>query len=230
VYLFGDILVFRNRAAVLGLLVLTLVCGAHSQTLQGDWQGTLSAPNGEIPCVFHLDAGGGGTLTAQGNNVPLHYTANGSQITITVSQINGSYGATVNGNQMNGTWKQNGQSAPLTLTKASPGNDAGGGGGHGGGGNAGGGGTTDALQGDWQGTLSAPNGGIPCVFHLDAGGSGTLTAQGNTVPLHYSVNGSQITITVSQINGSYTATVNGSQMNGTWKQNGQSAPLTVNKQ
>jgi len=59
-FLFRDILAFRNSAAVLGFLLLTLVCCAHSQTVQGDWQGTLTAPNGEIPCVFHLGTGAGG--------------------------------------------------------------------------------------------------------------------------------------------------------------------------
>jgi len=220
VILFRDILVFRNRAAALGVLLLTLVCGAHSQTVQGDWQGTLSAPNGEIPCVFHLDTGGGGTLTTQGNTVPLHYSVNGNQITIAVQQISGSYAGTVNGNQMSGTWTQNGGSVPLTLTKAgapAP--------------NAGGGGSTAALQGDWRGTLAAPNGNLPLVFHLDSGGGGSVDspAQQFSAPLQYSVTGNQVTITVPSINGSYAATVNGSQMKGTWTQNGQSLPLTVTK-
>jgi hypothetical protein len=215
VIFFRDVLEFRNRASALGFLLLTLGCSALSQTLQGDWKGTLSAPSGNIPCVFHLDAAGGGTLTAQNSTVPLHYSANGSQITITVSSINGSYAATVTGNQMNGTWTQSGQGVPLTVTRAGASAPNGGGGG------------TAGLQGDWKGTLSAPGGNIPCVFRLDAAGGGTLTAQNSTVPLQYSANGSQITITVSSINGSYAATVTGNQMNGTWTQSGQSVPLTV---
>jgi hypothetical protein len=219
-YLFRDILAFRSRAAVLGFLLLTLVCGAHSQTLQGDWQGTLAAPGGNIACVFHLDANGGGTLTAQGNTVPLNYSANGSQVAVTVSQINGSYTATVNGNQMSGTWTQSGGSVPLTLTKAgapAP--------------NAGGGGSTAALQGDWQGTLAAPNGNLPLVFHLGSAGGGTVDspAQQFSAPLQYSATGNKVTITVASIRGSYAATVNGNQMSGTWTQNDQDAPLTVTK-
>ena len=213
---FRDVLEFRNRASALGFLLLTLACSAHSQTLQGDWKGTLSAPNGNIPCTFHLDASGGGTLTAQNSTVPLQYSANGSQITITVSSINGSYAATVNGNQMNGTWTQSGQSVPLAIARAGTSAP-----------NSGGGGSAAGLQGDWKGTLSAPSGNIPCVFHLDAAGGGTLTAQNSTVPLQYSSNGSQITITVSSINGSYAAAVTGNQMNGTWTQSGQSVPLTI---
>ena len=92
---------------------------AHSQALQGDWQGTLSAPNGNLPTVFHLGAGGNGTLesTSQHFTAQLRYSSDGSQITITVPSINGTCAATVNGNQMSGTWTQNGQSLPLTVTK-----------------------------------------------------------------------------------------------------------------
>src|ERR1700733_6969560 len=101
-YLFRDILAFRNRPGALGFLLLMLACSAHSQTLQGDWKGTLSTPGGDMPCVFHLDAGGSGTLTAQ-STVPLQYSSYGSQIKITVPSISGSYAATVNGNEMKGT-------------------------------------------------------------------------------------------------------------------------------
>jgi hypothetical protein len=116
---YGDILTFRNRFFALGFLLLSLACYAHSQALQGDWQGTLSAPNGNLPTVFHLGAGGSGTIesTAQHFTAPLQYSSKGSQVTITVPSINGTYAATVNGNQMTGTWTQNGQGLPLTVTK-----------------------------------------------------------------------------------------------------------------
>src|SRR5580700_6984543 len=130
--LFRDIVVFRNRASALGVLLLTLVCSAHSQTLQGDWQGTLAAPNGSLPLVFHLGSQGSGTVDspAQQFSAPLQYSTTGNQVTITVPSVNGTYAATVNGSRMNGTWTQNGQNTPLTLTKGGaqvPNGDGGGG-------------------------------------------------------------------------------------------------------
>jgi hypothetical protein len=220
-FLFRDILAFRNRASALGFLLLTLAGIAHSQTLQGDWQGTLSAPNGNLPLVFHLGSLGSGTVDspAQQFSAPLQYSVSGNKVTITVPSVSGTYAATVNGNQMSGTWTQNGQNAPLTLTKGgAPAAN-------------GGGGNTTGLQGDWKGTLSAPNGNLPLVFHLDSTGGGTVDspAQQFSAPLQYSAVGNQVTITVPSVSGTYAATVNGNQMKGTWTQNGQSLSLTVTK-
>jgi hypothetical protein len=98
---------------------------------EGDWQGTLVARNGNLPLIFHLSAGGSGTVDspAQRFSAPLQYTANGNQVTIRVASINATFGAIVNGNQMSGTWSQDGRNATLTVTKAgAPGPNGGGGG------------------------------------------------------------------------------------------------------
>jgi hypothetical protein len=211
-----NIRVFRNRASAFGFSLLFLACGVHSQTLQGDWRGTLSSPPSvNLPLVFHLDAAGAGTVesSAQRFTAPLQYSVNGNKITITVPSISASYAATVNGNQMSGTWSQNGGTMPLALTKAGAPSPSG-------------------VQGDWHGTLSSPPSvNLPLVFHLGAVGTGTVdsTAQKFSAPLQYSVNGNKITITVPSISASYAATVNGNQMSGTWSQNGGTMPLSLSK-
>jgi hypothetical protein len=118
---------------------------------------------------------------------------------------------------MSGTFSQNGQNLPLTMSKSggsapAPSPQPGG------------------LQGDWQGTLQGPN--LPIVFHLGGAGSGTADSpsqSANGMPLSYSVNGNAITITIPSVSATYRATVNGSQMSGTFSQNGQNLPLTMNK-
>jgi hypothetical protein len=86
-------------------------------------------------------------------------------------------------------------------------------------------------QGAWRGTLAAPNDNVPLVFYLNAGGHGAVDskAQHFSAPLQYSVNGNQVTITVPSINGTFTGTIDGSQMSGTWTQNGRSVSLAVTK-
>jgi hypothetical protein len=206
-----------RRISVVVLSLLCMSCFAISQSVQGDWSGTL---NGNLPLVFHLDGSGGGTVDSPTQNFTgqLQYSTTGNQITITVAQVGGTYAGTVNGNQMNGTWSQNGQKASLALTK---------------GGNTTQGGTASnggasTVQGDWSGTL---NGNLPLVFHLDGSGGGTVDspAQHFTGQLQYSTTGNQITITVAQVGGTYSGAVNGNQMKGTWSQNGQSLPLVLTK-
>jgi hypothetical protein len=213
---------FRSRAFAVATLFLSLVCGAHSLTLQGDWQGEMTGPNGSLPIVFHLDADGGGTVDspAQKFSSPLRYkhvdTGTHIEVLITVSSIKASYAATVDGNKMSGKWSQNGDTVPLNVTKA----DAAG---------PGGGSSTNTAipEGDWQGTLVAPNGRLPVVFHLGVDGSGTIDipAQRFNAALEYSLDGSRVTIIVSSINMTYAATINGNRMAGTWSQNGQQVPL-----
>jgi hypothetical protein len=37
-------------------LLLQVIVAAHSQSLQGTWQGTLSGPGGSLPLIFDLNA------------------------------------------------------------------------------------------------------------------------------------------------------------------------------
>jgi hypothetical protein len=110
---------YLNQGLAIGILLLLSACSAWAQGVQGTWQGTLHASNGDLPLVFHLGANGSGTVDSPAQNFhgPLQYSVTGNQITITVSSVNGTYSGTVNGKQMNGTWSQNGQGLPLALTK-----------------------------------------------------------------------------------------------------------------
>jgi hypothetical protein len=223
--------VFRplSQAFSLICLLVSLACLAQSQSLQGDWNGTLSVPNGSLPLVFHLQGGGNGTVDSPRQNFTgqLHYSVSGNQITITVPQVGGRYSATVNGDQMTGSWSQNGANLNLTLAKSGTGGADNGSGGNGNTNPAAAGG----LQGDWSGTLNAPNGNLPLVFHLDGNGGGTVDslAQNFTGQLQYSVKGNQMTIVVPQVGGRYSGVLNGNQMTGTWSQNGGNLPLALSK-
>lgn len=215
------------RLITLGILVFSFASVATAQSIAGDWKGTLQAPNGNLPLTFHLDANGGGTVDspAQNFSAPLQYQANGNRLTITVPSVNGAYAGTINGDQADGNWTQNGGSLPLALIKSAGGNS-------GGRGSSGSGSSNSAaLKGDWQGTLQAPNGNLPLIFHLDGNGTGTVDspAQNFSAPLQYSSNGNQVTITVPNVRGNYSGTVNGNHIAGNWSQNGGTLPLALDK-
>jgi gas vesicle protein len=88
----------------------------------------------------------------------------------------------------------------------------------------------DQLHGDWQGTIQEVN--LPVVFHLRALGSGTADSpsQGSFgMTLNYTVNGNAITITIPSVSATYSATVDGSHMSGTFYQYGRSPSLALTK-
>ena len=93
------------RGALHHLEIVVLLCGllqvvpaAHSQGLSGVWTGSLSTPQGALPLEFDLSAGGGGTAKSPSQNfaAPLEYSSNGSQLTIQVPSVNGTFSGTVN--------------------------------------------------------------------------------------------------------------------------------------
>jgi hypothetical protein len=193
-----------------------------STGLQGDWKGTLATPGGNLPLVFHLSASGVGTADSPSQNafgMPLLYSLNATKPTISIPSVGASYAPTVNGNQMSGTFSQNGGSLQLTLTKDSPGTSSTPA-------------TTNGVQGDWQGTLATPGGSLPLVFHFGNGGNGTaddLAHSVNGIPLQYTVNANQVNLSMPSVGATYTATVNGNQMSGTFSQSGGNFQLTLTK-
>jgi hypothetical protein len=193
-----------------------------SNAVEDKWQGTLSMPQGSLAVVFHLAAGGVGVADSPNQNVfgmPLQHSLTGNHINISVPSVGASYVATVNGNQMSGTFSQNGGNFPLTLTKANSAQTA----------------TPPAsngLQGDWQGVLVMLGGNLPLVFHLGAGGSGTADdlLHGVTgMALHYSSSGNKVNVSIPSVGASYSAKVSGNQMSGVFLQNGTAFPLVLTK-
>ena len=99
----------------------------HAQTVAGDWSGKLSVQGQELPLIFHFsgtDEALSATMDspAQGaNGIPVEDVsyANG-QLTLSLMQGQIEYVATVNGETMEGTFKQAGMEFPLNLAKGEP--------------------------------------------------------------------------------------------------------------
>jgi len=108
-------IIFILVATLLSLGTVRMGWSQSSSDVTGTWQGTMD----NLPVSFQLVAGGSGTVYSPSQNfsAPVQYTVQGNQITITVAQIKATYTATVSGNQMNGTWQQNGGTSPLSITK-----------------------------------------------------------------------------------------------------------------
>ena len=86
------------------------------------------------------------------------------------------------------------------------------------------------VQGDWRGNLTMGAIVLPIVLHLGPAGAGTADSPKQKalgMPLQYSVSGSQASITGPSVGGTYVATVNGTQMTGTYSQRGLNFPLTL---
>ena len=95
----------------------------------------------------------------------------------------------------------------------------------------------DAFIGSWAGSLEVGGSELRVVFHIERADDGSLTAsmdspdQGATgIPVSsVSVEGDSLTLDVSGINGQYDGalTADGSAIEGTWTQGGNSFPLTL---
>ena len=86
------------------------------------------------------------------------------------------------------------------------------------------------LVGDWRGTLVTPKMRVPVAYHLAAAGAGTLDVPSQKLagtPVQYFANGTQVTITVPLTQSTIVATVEGSQMTGTYTQGGDNIPVTL---
>jgi len=99
---------------------------AVSKELEGDWEGTISVPNGQSrPVVIHFKNLPGQTVEAsidspsQGvQGVPLRGVAQkGAVVEFAVQAVGGSYKGTLNkdGTEIAGEWTQRQAAAPLTL-------------------------------------------------------------------------------------------------------------------
>jgi len=67
-----------------------------------------------------MGAGGNGSLDDlfhQALGIPLQYSVNGNHINISIPSVGASYAATVSGNQITGTFSQNGGNFPLVIIK-----------------------------------------------------------------------------------------------------------------
>ena len=113
----------KTRFIILFLLIgfIAIVTKAQVCDIKGDWTGKLSVYGNEIPLVFHFD-GEKCTIDspdqgAKGIPAQLERTAIG--IKVAVPSINANYEGVNIGDSVMGTFKQHGQSFPLTLKPGS---------------------------------------------------------------------------------------------------------------
>jgi hypothetical protein len=96
-----------------------------TKELEGTWEGTLNAGGQTLRLRFVLSNQAGkatGTLISldQGNaEIPIEgISQTGAAVKITVPVVNGGFAGNLKGTEIAGTWSQNGNDLPLTLTKA----------------------------------------------------------------------------------------------------------------
>jgi hypothetical protein len=96
------------------------LCGVMQgqKTVTGTWKGTL--PKADLPLVFRFGADGNGTVdsTKQNFHTAAQIKLNGSDVTISVPAVQGTFTGTLEDEKMTGTWSQGtGYSDDLVLTK-----------------------------------------------------------------------------------------------------------------
>ncbi|NKB31488.1 MAG: hypothetical protein GKR91_00100 [Pseudomonadales bacterium] len=106
------------------VLILTLVAGltfcasAQTPSLAGQWAGTLNLGGGQLRLVFHIEESDDGISVQiesvdQGNQmIPTDVVVDGNTLTFSVEQLDVEYTATVDGNQMVGSFVQFGNTDP----------------------------------------------------------------------------------------------------------------------
>src|SRR6185312_12020329 len=112
-----------SRVALL-LLLAAAACSAQTQSIVGDWRGTLRAGGTELRLALHVTQSADGALHAtldsldQGApGIPVSsIEVKDSRVTLQVAAVAGSYTGTINGGEITGTWSQGGNALPLTFT------------------------------------------------------------------------------------------------------------------
>jgi len=119
------------------LWILALAIGSgnalFAQSFPGTWQGALKAPqapNGELRIVLKISTTTADKLAADFYSIDQRtpaipatsITTGGNTLKMTIERLNGSYEGrmSTDGNTINGTWTQQGNPAPLDLTRATP--------------------------------------------------------------------------------------------------------------
>lgn len=110
-----------SRRSLIGAVGFTLALRGVMQgqkTVTGTWKGTL--PKADLPLVFRFGADGSGTVdsTKQNFHAAAQIKLNGSDVTVSVPAVQGTFTGTLEGEKMTGTWSQgSGYSDDLVLTK-----------------------------------------------------------------------------------------------------------------
>lgn len=225
-----------SKALMIAALVISTAPGAGAKSIAGDWQGTLSAPNGELRLALHITESGDGSLKAtldsidQGaNGIPVSsITLKDSKLNFTVDVVSGSYEGTVNAEatEIKGTWTQ-GLSLPLDFKRgaapAKPEHKPA---------------KPSDIDGAWTGTLDTGAAKLRLVFHIANTEDGLIATMDspdqNTerIPVtKVTRTGSSLKLEITPIGGAFEGKISGdlATIDGTWTQGGGSLPLTLKR-
>ncbi len=225
------------KRAFINLLLTTLITGAaYAQNIVGDWQGTLKAGAAELRLVLHITKADDGSLKAtldsvdQGaNGIPVNQvTLKDSKLNLNIEAVHGAYEGTVNsdGSEIKGTWAQ-GSTLPLDFKKSAaavktehkPAKPS-------------------DIDGAWWGTLDTAMQKLRLVFHFTNTEDG-LTATCDSPDQNASGmpvttvtrDGASLKMEMKQLGGVFEGKLDKdlATIDGTWKQAGQSWPLTLKR-
>jgi hypothetical protein len=226
-----------NKLFYVLLLSLFVMVGAHAQTIEGDWQGTLRAGATELRLVLHVTKDEKGALRATFDSVDQNamgipitsISFNDSILKFEIQNINGSYEGKANADRtvIDGTWSQGGGSLPLELTRV--------------------GARTETkkktlkpsdIDGTWEGVLDAGAEKLRIVLHILTYEDGMMARLDSPdqnsfgIPITtISREGTKLKFELKQIGGSYDGSFNPelTTVSGTWEQGGGTLPLVLKR-
>lgn len=197
-----------------------------TQSIAGDWQGTLEAGGQQLHLVLHIKQSSDKTLQAtmdsidQGaNGIPISKISfQEGKLSFTSDAVHGTYEGKLDpaGTQIEGTWSQ-GQPLPLSFKRAAP---------------------ASSIDGSWLGTLNAGAAKFRLLFQITNTPEGlqatlnSLDQGGGAIPASsVKRDGAKLTIEMKSIDGSFSGTLDKEMttIDGTWSQHGNSLPLTLKK-
>ena len=205
---------------------------AWSQDISGIWEGNLeAAPGTEITVRFELSTDGSGyqaVLNSPDTGAIKNVQAgevefDGSQLTITVPALSGSYDGAWNGQGFTGEWTQPGAVLPMNLVAyeamAIPQD------------------VIDTLLGQWSGKLELPAGEFNIVFHFEMNEDGEFTGAiqnadagpARQVMADIRLEEGELMFRVPQANADYRGTLSGDTVTGNLTQGAQSMALNVSR-
>lgn len=216
------------------LASFSIATSAPAQEPQGNWQGAVQVPGGQLRMVLHIQKGADGRYAGtmdvpdQGaKGIPLgSIVAAGQTLEFEVPLIRGRYRATwdTSQNQWKGEWMQ-GVAMPLNLVRLGEGS-----------------GplamVVDGLDGDWDGRINLGARQPRAVFHIKtANGVTTATMDSldegtNGIPVSsITRTGDRVKLELGLIGAAFEATLapDGRTLSGYWTQAGSAFPLTLTR-
>jgi len=216
-------------------LLLAPTSQAGAQSIQGDWQGTLTVGPVELRLLLHFTPDGPGAFKGsldspdqRATGIPVaSVRISDSTLTFQVPSIGGSYNGTANAavTTITGAWTQGGMSAPLTLTRAPapstvrrvP--------------------KPSDIDGDWEGTLEA-GASLRIVVHIATFEDGMSATMDSPDQKAFGLPASSVTRTgakvqfqMKQLGGEFSGTLDAglTAIDGTWSQLGNTLPLLLKR-